>query len=276
MQLKALIKRIAAEKNITAQHVMQSYVLERLLERITLSPYKQNFILKGGFLIAAIVGLDTRATMDLDTTLKGMELTHASLKSIFEEICTLPVKDNLTFKLVSTKDIREADDYPGIRVDMKAEFSPVSVPFAVDVTTGDKITPHEIEYLLPLMFDDRNISIMAYPIETVLAEKLETVISRGIANTRPRDFYDIHTLWKLRGDIIKLEVLCKALMHTSKKRGSQEIMVRYDSILSDVLASEQLRSFWQKYQADFPYAADIAFEAAIISARELLEMVDKH
>jgi predicted nucleotidyltransferase component of viral defense system len=270
MQLKAFIKNKAAEKNISAQLVMQNYVLERLLERISLSPYKQNFILKGGFLISAIVGLDTRTTMDLDTTVKGFDLTHEAIRSIFEEICKVHAPDDVTFEILGTADIREADDYPGIRVNMKANYPPISVPLTVDVTTGDRITPREIEYTFPMMFDEREISIMAYNLETALAEKLETVVSRGIANTRPRDFYDIYILWKLRGDEIVPDVLKKALERTAEKRGSREVMSRYDSILSDVLASEQMRGFWAKYQSEFDYAKKINFEEAIDTAREIL------
>jgi predicted nucleotidyltransferase component of viral defense system len=186
MQLKTFIKKKAAEKNISAQLVMQNYMLERLLERISLSPYQKNLILKGGFLISAIVGLDTRATMDMDTTLKGLNLTHQSIRGIFEEICKMPVADDVVFEILNTVDIRAGDDYPGIRVSMKANYSPISVPLAVDVTAGDMITPREIEYAFPLMFDERKINIMAYNLETMLTEKLETVISRGVANTRPR------------------------------------------------------------------------------------------
>jgi predicted nucleotidyltransferase component of viral defense system len=270
MQLKAFIKKKATEKNISAQLVMQNYALERLLERISLSPYKQNFILKGGFLISAIVGLDTRTTMDLDTTIKGFDLTHEVINRIFEEICKIPVPDDLSFEILGAADIREADNYPGIRVNMKANYPPISVPLTVDMTTGDKITPHEIEYTFSSMFDERKISIMTYNLETVLAEKLETVVSRGIANTRPRDFYDIYILWKLRGDELTPDVLRKALEQTSGKRGSREIMHRYDSILSDVLASEQMRGFWTRYQNEFDYASDIGFKTAVETVKEIL------
>ncbi|MGM9640510.1 MAG: nucleotidyl transferase AbiEii/AbiGii toxin family protein [Faecousia sp.] len=146
MQLKALIKKKAAAKNISAQLVMQNYMLERLLERISLSKYNHNFILKGGFLISAIVGLDTRATMDLDTTIKGFKLTHESIRKIFGEICAVEIADDVKFELVDISDIREGDDYPGIRVHLKANYPPISVPLTVDVTTGDVITPREIEY----------------------------------------------------------------------------------------------------------------------------------
>jgi predicted nucleotidyltransferase component of viral defense system len=273
MQVKAFIKKKAAEKNISAQLVMQNYVLERLIERISLSPYKQNFILKGGFLISAIVGLDTRATMDLDTTIKGFDLTHEIIRNIFEEVCNVRVEDDVLFEVLGTADIRETDDYPGIRVNMKANYPPISVPLTVDVTTGDKITPREIKYTFSLMFDERKINIMAYNLETVLAEKLETVVSRGIANTRPREFYDIYILRKLRGDEIVPDVLKTALTQTSGKRGSQDVMSRYDSILFDVLASEQMQGFWTKYQGEFDYVSDISFEAAVGTARDILAQI---
>jgi predicted nucleotidyltransferase component of viral defense system len=275
MQLKAFIKTKAAEKNISEQLVMQNYVLERLLERISLSRYKRNFILKGGFLISAIVGLDTRATMDLDTTIKGLDLTHDAIHSIFEEVCKIQTPDDITFEILGTADIREADDYPGIRVSMKANYPPLSVPLAVDVTTGDKITPREIEYTFSLMFDERKISIMAYNLETVLAEKLETVVSRGIANTRPRDYYDIYILWKLHSDEISPDVLKKALGQTSEKRESRDVMSRYDSILSNVLASEQMQGFWTRYQNEFDYAKGISFEAAVGAATEILSALQQ-
>lgn len=146
MQLKAYIKEKAAEKHISAQLVMQNYMLERLLERISLSPYKHNFIIKGGFLVSAIVGLDTRATMDLDTTIKGFTLTHEAILSIFKDVCAVQIDDDVQFEVMGVADIRETDDYPGIRVSLKANYPPISVPLTVDVTTGDMITPREIEY----------------------------------------------------------------------------------------------------------------------------------
>ena len=172
MQIKAFIKKKAAEKKISAQLVMQNYVLERLLERISLSEYKHNFVLKGGVLISAIVGLGTRATMDLATTIKGFELTHESIREIFDEVVKVRTPDDVVFEVIGTADIRESDDYPGIRVNLKANYPPISVSLSVDVTTGDKITPRKIEYTFSLMFDERSISIMAYNLETILAEKL--------------------------------------------------------------------------------------------------------
>ena len=270
MQLKAFIKKKAAEKNISAQLVMQNYMLERLLERISLSAYKRNFILKGGFLISAIVGLDTRATMDLDATIKGFTLTHESIQRIFEEICAVEVPDDVLFELREISDIREGDDYPGIRVSLNANYPPIRVPLTVDVTTGDIITPREIEYTFSLLFDDRTISILAYNLETVLAEKIETVLSRSIANTRPRDFYDIHILYSLRGAECNPETLLQALERTANKRGSQKVLRQYQDIISEIRSSEQLRGFWKKYQRDFDYAKDISFDDACDTIQHIM------
>ena len=260
MQLKAFIKKKAAEKNISAQLVMQNYMLERLLERISLSKYKNNFILKGGFLISAIVGLDTRATMDLDTTVKGFTLTHESIRKIFEEISTVEIADDVKFELAGISYIREGDDYPGIRVALKANYPPISVPLTVDVTTGDVITPAEIEYTFPLLFDDRTISIFAYNLETVLAEKIETVLSRSIANTRPRDFYDIHILYTLRGVECDAKMMLQALERTADKRGSRKVLEVYPDIIAEIRESKKLQGFWEKYKRDFDYAKGISFD----------------
>ena len=271
MQLKAFIKKKSQESRISAQLVMQNYMMERLLERMSLSPYKQNFILKGGFLIAAIVGLDTRATMDLDTTVKGLLLTHESLRDVFEEICAINVEDDVAFSLVRITDIREVDDYPGLRISLKASYPPLSVPLTVDVTTGDKITPREIEYSINLMFDDRSISVLAYNLETILAEKLETVLSRNIANTRLRDFYDIHILYSLRGAEYNIPTLRQALDETVDKRGSRTILAQYGDIIGSIRENPQMRGFWEQYQKDFDYAKGIAFDDACVSVWRIMD-----
>lgn len=273
MQLKAFIKQKAAEKNISAQLVMQNYMLERLLERISLSPYKHNFILKGGFLISAIVGLDTRATMDLDTTIKGFTLTHEAIRDIFTQICAVEVDDDVRFELSGVSDIREGDDYPGIRVALKANYPPISVPLTVDVTTGDIITPREIEYTFSLLFDDRTISILAYNLETVLAEKIETVLSRNIANTRPRDFYDIHILYLLRGAECDPATLRQALDGTAKKRGSLDVLQHATEIMKEIQESAQLRGLWDKYRREYDYAKDISFDDACATILKVMDSI---
>ena len=273
MQLKAFIKKKAAEKNISAQLVMQNYMLERLLERISLSTYKNNFILKGGFLISVIVGLDTRTTMDLDTTIKGFTLTHESIRKVFNEICAVEIEDDVSFTLEDIYDIRETDDYPGIRVSLKANYPPISVPLTVDVTTGDIITPKEIEYTFKLLFDDRTLSILAYNLETVLAEKIETVLSRSIANTRPRDFYDIHIIFALRGNECDKNILKRALEQTSAKRGSSQVMQNYVEIIKEIRDNPQMQNLWKKYQKNFDYAKDITFEDTCNSVKYIMDYV---
>jgi len=273
MHLKSLIKKMASEKNLSAQLVMQNYMLERLLERISLSKFKENFILKGGFLIAAIVGLDSRATMDLDTTIKGIKLTLESIGNIFEYICKIEMEDNVTFSLNRTTYIRELDEYPGIRVSLTANYSPLKVPITVDITTGDKITPHEIEYDYQLMFDERSISIMAYNLETILSEKLETVLSRNIANTRPRDFYDIYILSTLHGSLYDPMILRSALEETAKKRGSLSVLPQYSGIIDNLRKDPGMLNFWTNYQRTFDYAKDISFDETCIALMHVMRSV---
>lgn len=271
MQLKAFIKKKASEKNISAQLVMQNYMLERLLERISLSKYRKNFILKGGFLVSAIVGLDTRATMDLDTTIKGLTLSRDSIREIFKEICEIQIADDVKFELTDICDIREVDDYPGVRVSLKASYPPISVPLTVDVTTGDAITPKEIEYSFPLLFDPRSISVLTYNLETVLAEKIETVLSRGVANTRLRDFYDIHILYTLHGEKCDMAMLSLALKRTMDKRGSRKVMGVYSEIIAEIRLNDRFKMSWKKYQRDFDYAKEISFDDVCDTLQRIMD-----
>lgn len=192
MQLKAIMKQLAKENQISAQLVLQNYMLERFLERVSLSPYRDNYIIKGGFLISSMVGLNSRATMDMDATIKGYPVTQDAVQKMIEKILTVSVDDDITFTFKSIGEIREGDEYTGYRVALTADFPPMAVPLKLDITTGDKITPREIQYDYKLMLEDRHIQVMAYNLATILAEKLETVISRSDQNTRPRDYYDVY------------------------------------------------------------------------------------
>lgn len=260
MQLKAIIKKMAQEKKISAQLVLQNYMLERLLERVSVSKYRDNFILKGGFLIAAMVGLDTRATMDMDATIKGYPVDEIAIRAMFEDICTIALPDDVSFSFRSISEIREGDEYTGYRIALTADFPPMAVPLKLDITTGDKITPKEVEYSFKLLMEDRSISILAYNLETILAEKLETVISRSDQNTRPRDYYDIYVLLKLQSQNICEEQLREALAATCSKRGSTEVIKNYAAIIDRVSSSAVMQDQWKKYQTDFTYAADISFQ----------------
>ncbi len=271
MQLKSLIKNIAKEKHISAQLVMQNFMLERLLERISVSRYQQNFILKGGFLIAAMVGLDTRATMDMEATIKGLPVNELTIREMFDEICKIELNDDVIFNFRSIGEIREGDEYTGYRVSLSANYPPMAVPLKLDLTTGDKITPKEIEYHFNLLLEKRSISILAYNLETIMAEKLETVISRGDQNTRPRDYYDIYILAKLQSSNIDLNSLKAALDATTKKRGSKTVVENYHRIMDTVRSSEVMQKQWYNYQKDFEYAKDIAFEDACDTVVRLLD-----
>ena len=259
MQLKAIVKSISKEKRISAQLILQNYMLERFLERVSLSSYRSQFIIKGGFLIASIVGLDTRATMDMDATIKGYPVDESSIRRMIEDIITIPVDDGIAFEFRSIGEIREGDDYSGYRVALTANYEKMAVPLKLDITTGDKITPREIEYRYRLMLEDRSISVLAYNLATILAEKLETVISRGDQNTRPRDYYDIYILTRLQAENIEPEILKEAFQATTEKRGSAEVVKRYREIMQAVKSSDIMIRQWNDYRKDFNYASEIEF-----------------
>ncbi len=273
MQLKAVIKTISKDKHISAQLVMQNFMLERLLERISVSAYHQNFILKGGFLIAAMVGLDTRATMDIDATIRGLPVNAESIKKMFLDICKIDLHDDITFEFKKISEIREGDEYTGYRVSLSANYPPMAVPLKLDITTGDKITPREIEYRFKLLLEDREISVLAYNLETIMAEKLETVVSRGDQNTRPRDYYDVYILAKLQYRNIETEYLKAALDATSKKRGSFKILKNYKNIIDVVRNSDIMIKQWKNYQKDFEYAADIGFDEVCDAVAQMMDCV---
>ena len=260
MQLKAIIKNIAKNKNISAALVLQNYMLERFLERVSLSRYNDNYIIKGGFLIASMVGLDSRATMDMDATIKGYPVNEEAIRKMVEDIIAVHVEDAIHFCLKSVREIREGDEYTGYRVALTADYEKMAVPLKLDITTGDKITPREIEYSYKLMMEDRSIRVLAYNLSTILAEKLETVVSRGDQNTRPRDYYDIYILSKLQAENIDIDSLKAALSATTAKRGSSELMMQYAEIMRTVKSSDVMKRQWDNYRKDFDYAAGIEFE----------------
>lgn len=260
MQLKAIINNIAKEKGIRPQLALQNYMLERFLERVSLSQYRDNFIIKGGFLIASMVGLDTRTTMDMDATIKGRQVSQETIQQMVEDIISVQVDDDIRFEFKSIGDIRDDDEYGGYRVALTANYEKMAVPLKLDITTGDKITPKEIEYEYKLMLDDRSIRVLAYNLPTILAEKLETVISRSDQNTRPRDYYDIYILTKVQAKNIELDILKVALEATAEKRGTVNAIENYAEAIDIVKDSDVMKQRWDIYRDDFAYAADIAFD----------------
>ena len=273
MQLKARMKNLSKEKHISAQLLLQNYMMERLLERISQSRYKEYFIIKGGFLIAAMVGLDTRATMDIDATIKGYPVTEKTIKTMFEEICDIYIPDDIVFEFKHIGEIREGDEYTGYRVSVTANYAPMAVPLKLDITTGDVITPKEISFAYPMMLEDRTISVLAYNLETILAEKIETVISRSDQNTRPRDYYDIFILYRLWKNNVNMHNLQCALKATGEKRGSVNLLTEYKRIMEVVVNSEVMSKQWKKYQKDFAYASEVSFQDACNTVNRIMDII---
>lgn len=273
MQLKAIIRNKAKAEGVPPQLVIQNYLLERLLERISLSTWCDNVVIKGGMLISSFVGVDKRSTKDLDTTVRGFPLTHENAERAFREIAVVEVDDDFTFEFVRTEDIRETDDYSGIRVHLLANYEKMSSPVTVDVTTGDRIIPDAIEYSYPLMFDDRTLPLMAYPLATTLAEKLETVISRSVANTRPRDYYDLHMLWLMGKAEVDPAVLREALAATSEKRGTRAAMGGYREVMAVVASDAGMLGQWAAYAHRYPYVGDITLDETCGTVVAIMEAI---
>lgn len=266
-QLKDLIRNLSKEVGIEAYVLIRKYMMERFLERVSSSKYNGSFILKGGMLVAAFVGVEARATMDIDTTIKGIPVTIVDMERTITEISNIDLDDNVKFRIKKVSEIMDEAEYSGIRFSMDAVLDGAVIPLKIDISTGDVITPREIAYSYKLMFEDRTIPIMTYPIETVLAEKLETVISRSITNTRMRDFYDIHIL--LKSQNINADILALALERTAKKRGNFNLLDNAESVLKIVKSDEDMKRLWNIYQKKFKYAGEYTWDEVIHSVREL-------
>ena len=270
MSLKARIRNIAKQKNLPAQVILQNYMFERLLIRLAASEYKEKFVLKGGMLVAALVGLDNRATMDLDTTLKNLPLTPEAIRSALEQVCAVPLDDGVTFKIGTISPIREDDIYGGYRVMLNAAFDTIVTPLSIDISTGDVITPHAIKYSFNEIFDDKkSYELWAYNIETVLAEKVETILRRSVFNTRPRDFYDAYILATTQK--FDQKVFHEALNATADHRGTAQQITDIPGILRNIEESLELRTIWDKYSKQFVYAQDISYEQIMAVLKILME-----
>lgn len=269
MSLKARICNIAKQKSIPAQVILQNYMFERLLVRLSASSYREKFVLKGGMLVAAIVGLDNRATMDMDTTLKNLPLTPEAIRSALNDICAISFDDGVTFEVGTISPIREDDIYGGYRVMLNARFDTLLTPLSIDISTGDAITPHAVRYSFAEIFDDnRSYEVWAYNVETVLAEKVETILRRGVFNTRPRDFYDAYILSTTQD--FNGTVFDDALRATADHRGTAKQIADVPLILRNIEESSELRTMWDKYQKQFAYAANIEYSMIMDVLRRLV------
>lgn len=271
-QVKDLIKNMSRKKGINAQLLLRHYLFERLLERIGHSDFRQHFVLKGGVLVDSIIGVDLRSTMDMDATIQGYPLNQDAIEKAFLDILAIPLEDGVTMSLGKVEPIRDEAEYNGFRLSIQAKMDQVRLPLKVDLTTGDQITPREIQYSYQLLLEERKIDVLAYTMETVLAEKLETMISRGTANTRLRDFYDVYALLETQQESLQEDQLKKALFSTATYRGSVGLLEEGDAILTEIFQSHYMKQLWNRYQQQYAYADDISWEAIEKAVWQLWKM----
>ena len=262
-------KYLASKNNITTNEILQNYMFERILERLSVSKYKNNFILKGGLLLSSIMGIDTRTTMDMDTCIKGINLTDEQLYEVLNEILNIDVNDGVKFEIKNSKPIREDDDYGGLKYKLLAKFDNLRVNLSIDIATGDLITPREIEYDYKMMFEDRSLKIMTYNIESIIAEKFQTVISRGILNSRMKDYYDLYYL--ITYEKYSKDNLKEAIIKTFKKRNTDINSI--DKIIEEIKQSEFTKELWIEYTKKHQYVKSLKFEEIIRKINTISEII---
>ena len=272
-QLKGTIRNIAAQKNLRAQEILQMFFFERILERLSNSAYRDNFILKGGLLISSMIGISERTTMDMDTTVRGIQMEESEIIKAFKEILLVDVGDGILFEYDGIEPIREDDAYNNFRVHLRAKYGKIDSPMKIDVTTGDIITPAAIQYDFPMLFDERTISVKAYTLETILAEKYETIIHRNVGTTRARDYYDLHRLYRSRKTEINVEFFREAVLHTAKKRGSTEDVEDWQSIIEEIRNEPQMYKLWSNYIFENKYIGDLKFEEVLSTLEDVAKLL---
>lgn len=262
-------KNKAVQNNITVNEVLQNYMFERILERLSISEYKNNFILKGGVLLSSIMGIDTRTTMDMDTCLKGINLTEEQLYKVLKNILDTDVKDGVIFEIENSKPIKENDEYGGLKYNILAKFDNIKVNLSIDIATGDVITPGEIEYNYKMMFEDKALKIMTYNIESIIAEKFQTIISRNVLNSRMKDFYDLYYLIKYK--TFSKDDLRLAIEKTFDKRNTDIKLI--NSNISVIQESDLLQDLWKTYSQKHKYTKDIKFEDIIETIKKISKLI---
>ena len=272
-QIKGRIKSVAKQNNADARTLMRIYMMERFLERLAQSEYRDNFIIKGGILVTAMIGVAHRSTMDIDTSMKNLNLSAEDALRVVNQVKDIDLDDGVSFEVKDVSNIMDEMEYPGIRVTMNANVGRLITPLKIDISTGDVITPRAIEFNYDLLLEDRSISLWSYNFETILAEKLQTVLARGILNTRMRDFYDIRMLLDTYEDKVNKAVLKDAFAATCKKRGTDHLQEQAEEIIKIIEADEQLRVLWRAYQKKYSYAAEIDYASVISGVRKLMDWI---
>lgn len=272
-QIKGRIKSVAKQNNADARTLMRIYMMERFLERLAQSEYRDNFIIKGGILVTAMIGVAHRSTMDIDTSMKNLNLSAEDALRVVNQVKDIDLDDGVSFDVKDVSNIMDEMEYPGIRVTMNANVGRLITPLKIDISTGDVITPRAIEFNYDLLLEDRSISLWSYNLETILAEKLQTVLARGILNTRMRDFYDIRMLLDTYEDTVNKAVLKDAFAATCKKRGTDHLQEQAEEIIKIIEADEQLQVLWRAYQKKYSYAAEIDYASVISGVRKLMDWI---
>ena len=272
-QIKGRIKSVAKQNNADARTLMRIYMMERFLERLAQSEYRDNFIIKGGILVTAMIGVAHRSTMDIDTSMKNLNLSAEDALRVVNQVKDIDLDDGVSFEVKDVSNIMDEMEYPGIRVTMNANVGRLITPLKIDISTGDVITPRGIEFNYDLLLEDRSISLWSYNLETILAEKLQTVLARGILNTRMRDFYDIRMLLDTYEDKVNKAVLKDAFAATCKKRGTDHLQEQAEEIIKIIEADEQLQVLWRAYQKKYSYAAEIDYASVISGVRKLMDWI---
>lgn len=272
-QIKGRIKSVAKQNNADARTLMRIYMMERFLERLAQSEYRDNFILKGGILVTAMIGVAHRSTMDIDTSMKNLNLSAEDALRVVNQVKDIDLDDGVSFEVKDVSNIMDEMEYPGIRVTMNATVGRLITPLKIDISTGDVITPRAIEFNYDLLLEDRSIRLWSYNLETILAEKLQTVLARGILNTRMRDFYDIRMLLDPYEDKVNKAVLKDAFAATCKKRGTDHLQEQAEEIIKTIEADEQLQVLWRAYQKKYAYAAEIDYTSVISGVRKLMDWI---
>nr|WP_278754355.1 nucleotidyl transferase AbiEii/AbiGii toxin family protein [Bifidobacterium catenulatum] len=271
-QIKGKIKNLSKKNNADARTLMRIYMMERFLERLSVSDYTDNFIIKGGILVTSMIGVAHRSTMDIDTSMKNLNLSAENAQRVIEQVANIDLNDGISFEIKEASNIMDEMEYPGIRISMTAFIDKLRTPLKIDISTGDAITPQEIAYKYDLLLEERSINLWSYNLETILAEKLQTILSRGILNTRMRDFYDVRMLLAGYREKIDIATLREAYIATCTKRSTEHLFEQENEIIETIENNNQLHLLWDAYRKKYAYASDIAYEEIITNVKELITL----
>lgn len=273
-QLKGALRNLANSKRIRADALLQIFLFERIIERLSKSKYVDQFVLKGGLLISSIIGVDRRTTVDMDTTIRGIPVNEKYIAKVLNEIINIPIEDGIQFYLQGLKAIRKKDVYENFCATIEADYGKIHASLKIDITTGDAITPAEVKYDYPFMFDDMTVCVMAYPLETIISEKFETILSRNVTTTRARDLYDLSTLLLLKSNEIKIINLKEAIYNTAKRRGTVTMLSQVQDVYLLMKDDSGQMNMWEQYQKTNTFAEGISYDQALRSILVIGEMAE--